>query len=112
MKYTFCINRYVHDALGRPDIRFACADCGNLNMALAGFFWRAALVASQVNDPETAASEFMEKLNSRQFESLFFKRTTAKSCENTCCNCTGAARGRLLRALERHNQIESDGGAA
>lgn len=112
MKYTFCINKHRHDTLGRPDIRFVCSDCGSLSIKLTEFFWRAALVASPVNDPEAAASEFIEKLNSRQFESLFFKRTTAKSCENTCCSCTGAARGRLLRALERHNQIESDGGAA
>jgi len=112
MKYVYCINTHRHDALGRPDIRFACSDCGSLDMALTGFFWRSTLVVSPANDPEAAAAEFIEKLNARQFDALFFKRTTAKSCENTCCNCTAAARGRLLRALERHNQIENDGGAA
>ena len=112
MKYTHCINMHRLDTLGRPDIRFACADCGSLSMALTGFFWRATLVASPVNDPEAAAAEFIEKLNSRQLNALFFKRTTAKACESACCNCTGAARGTLLRVLERHGQSESEGGAA
>ncbi len=81
MKYTFCINRHVHDSLGRPDIRFACSDCGNLNMALTGFFWRAALVASPVNDPEAAASEFMVRNLNRFFsDHLTMEGDTPHTC--------------------------------
>lgn len=112
MKYTFSVNHHKRDLLGRPDTRFACSDCGTMNIWLTSFFWRATLVSSPITDLEVAAEEFVAGINAGKFDTLFHKRTTAKACENTCCNCTGAARGRLLRALERHNQIENDGGAA
>lgn len=105
MKYTFFVNHHKRDLLGRPDTRFVCSDCGALNVWLTGFFWRASLVSSPSNELDIAAEEFVAAINAEKFDDLFFKRTTAKSCKNTCCNCTGAA-------LERHNQIENDGGAA
>ncbi|MFS1538347.1 MAG: hypothetical protein ACL7BU_06640 [Candidatus Phlomobacter fragariae] len=118
MKYTYTINGFRRTYEGRTDVRFACCHCGQLSLSLVRLFWRARLGNRPYVNLEEACIEFVEKINRKQFKSLFYKPSTMKACSGACCHCSDSqseqvlpiARGLILRRLEQqaNNSIEGE----
>ncbi|WP_028485976.1 hypothetical protein [Thiomicrorhabdus chilensis] len=85
MQYQFKIKGFTET--GNPGVTFSCEHCGRVDLGtLTSYMYSANLKISPRENIQGACNEFIERINSSDFD-IFPKKKTAKKLKDAVCNC-------------------------
>lgn len=88
MQYQFKVKGFT--ATGNPSVTFMCKHCHKLEGGrLTGYLYYANLRVSPRDNIQGACNEFIQRINSGDFD-IFPKKRTAKKLKDEVCNCNAS----------------------